>query len=160
MRRYERHPTRSGNSLQQWHRVKNPLVVAFNFLVISLTKILPSLSLKRLLLRRTGMKVGRGAAIGLDVQFDIFFPELIELGENCVIGYGAAILAHEYLIREYRTGRTHIGKNAVIGVNSTLLCGVEIGDGATVAAGAVVADNVPAGAAVGGVPARPMRVRE
>ncbi len=139
--------------------MKSPFVVVFNFLVISLVKILPSLSLKRLLLRRTGMKVGKGVAVGLDVQFDIFFPELIELGENCVLGYGATILAHEYLIKEYRTGRTRIGRSAVIGVNSTLLCGVDVGDGAIVAAGALVADNVPAGAAVGGVPARAMRVR-
>jgi acetyltransferase-like isoleucine patch superfamily enzyme len=159
MRRYERHATSAGNSLLEWRRVKNPLVVVFNFLVISLAKVLPSLSLKRLLLRRTGMKVGKGVAVGLDVQFDIFFPELIELGENCVLGYGATILAHEYLIKEYRTGRTRIGRSAVIGVNSTLLCGVDVGDGAIVAAGALVADDVPAGAAVGGVPARAMRVR-
>lgn len=139
--------------------MKNPLVVVFNFLVVSLVKILPSLSLKRWLLRRTGMRVGKGAAVGLDVQFDIFFPELIELGENCVIGYGATILAHEYLIKEYRTGRTRIGRNAVVGVNSTLLCGVDVGDGAIVAAGALVADDAPPGAAVGGVPARAMRVR-
>lgn len=160
MRRYERHPTRAGNALQEWHRVKNPLVVTYNFLLISLTKILPSLSLKRWMLRRTGMKVGKGAAVGLDVQFDIFFPELIELGEDCVIGYGAAILSHEYLINEYRTGRTRIGKSAVIGVNATILCGVDVGNNSIVAAGAVLADNVPKGAAVGGVPARAMRVRE
>lgn len=160
MRRYDRHPTRAGNSLQEWHRVKNPLAVTWNFLIISLCKIMPSLSLKRFLLRLTGMKVGKGAAAGLDVQFDIFFPELIELGEDCVIGYGAAILSHEYLIREYRTGKTRIGKKAVIGVNSTLLCGVDVGDNAIVAAGAVVSDNVPPNTAVGGIPARPMRVRE
>lgn len=160
MRSYERHSTSAGNSLLGWWKARNPLAVAFNFLVISLCKILPSLRLKRGLLRLTGMKVGKGAAVGLDAQFDIFFPELIELGENCVVGYGATLLAHEYLITEYRTGRVRVGKKAVIGANSTILCGVDVGNNATVAAGAVVADNVPAGAVVGGVPAKAIRVRK
>ena len=159
MRHYERHPTSKGNSLLGWWKEKSPFKVAFNFLVISLCKILPSLTLKRFLLRLTGMKVGKGAAVGLGAQLDIFFPELIELGENCIIGYGATVLAHEYLLKEYRTGRVKIGRGAVLGANSTVLCGVKVGDGALVAAGAVAADDVPAGIAVGGVPAKKIRVR-
>lgn len=47
-----------------------------------------------------------------------------------------------------------IGNNVWIGMNSTILKGVTIGDGAIVAAGSVVTKDVPAGALVGGVPAR------
>lgn len=48
----------------------------------------------------------------------------------------------------------HIGKNVWIGAHSTVLQGVTIGDGAIVAAGAVVTKDVPARVIVGGVPAK------
>ena len=47
-----------------------------------------------------------------------------------------------------------VRRGAVLGVNATLLPGVEIGAGATVGAGAVVTRNVPPGAVVAGNPAR------
>ncbi len=52
----------------------------------------------------------------------------------------------------------HIGKNVWIGAHATVLQGVTIGDGAIVAAGAAVTKDVPAGAVVGGVPARMIKV--
>ncbi len=48
----------------------------------------------------------------------------------------------------------HIGKKVWIGSHVTILPGVTIGDHAIVAAGAVVAKDVPADAVVGGVPAK------
>ncbi len=48
----------------------------------------------------------------------------------------------------------HIGRDVWIGARVTLLPGVHIGDGAIVAAGAVVSKDVPKYAIVGGVPAR------
>lgn len=53
---------------------------------------------------------------------------------------------------EYRT--TTIRKGATMGANCTIVCGVEIGECAFVAAGAVVNRDVPAFALVAGVPAR------
>lgn len=50
-----------------------------------------------------------------------------------------------------------IGSNVWIGRGACILSGVEIGDGAVVAANAVVTRNVPAQALVGGVPARILR---
>lgn len=47
-----------------------------------------------------------------------------------------------------------IGNHVWIGLNVTILKGVKIGDGAVIAAGAVVNKDVPARALVGGVPAK------
>ena len=54
----------------------------------------------------------------------------------------------------------HIGKSVWIGSHSTVLPGVTIGHGAIVAAGAVVAEDVPPNTVVGGVPAREMKKAE
>lgn len=51
----------------------------------------------------------------------------------------------------------HIGKNVWIGANAAILPGVSIGDNAIVAAGAVVAKDVPSDVIVGGVPAKFIR---
>ncbi|MCL3777272.1 MULTISPECIES: sugar O-acetyltransferase [unclassified Actinomyces] len=50
-----------------------------------------------------------------------------------------------------------IGDRAWLGANVTVLPGVSIGEGAVVAAGAVVTRNVPPMTVVGGVPARVLR---
>ncbi len=153
-RRLERHPVKSGNSLHLWWRVVNPLVVVRNFILIYLARITPSLRLKRVMYRMTGMKVGPGVSFGLMAMVDIFFPSLIEIGRDSVIGYNATLLAHEFLVEEWRTGRVVIGPRVMIGANATILPGVTIGEGAKVGAGAVVTSDVPPGATVVGVPAR------
>lgn len=154
MRKLESFKTAEANSMLEWHKAKDPIRTVFNFAAISLSKVMPSLSAKRSLLRLTGMRIGENVSIGLGAQFDIFWPELIALDDNCIIGYGATVLCHEFLLREYRTGRVRIGKNALIGANSTILAGVEVGDNAVVSACSLVNQDVQAGAFVGGVPAK------
>lgn len=50
-----------------------------------------------------------------------------------------------------------IGKNVWIGANATVLPGVRIGDGAIIAAGAVVTKDVPENTIVGGIPAKTIK---
>ncbi len=153
-RRLEVSVVKGRNSMHQWHRIKNPFRVSLNFVVIHLCRFLPSLSMKNFFYRLTGMKVGKDVSIGLMAMFDIFFPELIEIGDNTVIGYDVTILAHEYLVKEWRKGKVRIGRNVMIGANATILAGVEIGDDATVSACSLVNRDVKPGSFVGGVPAR------
>ena len=51
----------------------------------------------------------------------------------------------------------YIGKNVWIGAHATILPGVKVGDGAIIAAGAVVTKDVPANTIVGGVPAKEIK---
>ena len=79
---------------------------------------------------------------------------------NTVIGYNTTILAHEYLIKEYRLGPVEIGSEVMIGANSTILPGVTIGDGAIVSAGTLVHKDVLPGTFVGGNPMRVIYTKE
>ena len=54
---------------------------------------------------------------------------------------------------------TVIRKRASIGSNATILCGVTVGEGALVGAGAVVTRDVPPGMVVAGNPAKVLRER-
>ena len=56
-------------------------------------------------------------------------------------------------------GEIVVGHDVWIGVNAVILSGVKIGNGAVVAAGAVVTRDVPAYAVVGGVPAKLIKLR-
>lgn len=134
------------------------LRVARNAVVIQLARYTPSLALKNALYRLIGVRVGRYASVGLMVMFDIFFPQDITLGDNCIIGYNSTVLCHEFTRREWRRGPVWIGHDVTIGANTTILPGVVIGDGATVSAMSLVNRDVPPGAFVGGVPVRMLRV--
>lgn len=127
---------------------------AWNWFWISLSKRTPWYGLKRFFLRRTGMKVGRHAAVGLDVQFDVLFPGFIEIGDDAVVGYNTTILCHEYLQKEYRVGPVRIGAGATIGANCTILAGTTVAPGTVVSAMSLV--NADVHGFVGGVPARPL----
>ncbi len=157
LRRVKSFPVSPPNSLWHWTSVKNPLRVALNFILVYSARYLPSLRLKNIFYRLAGARVGRNVSVGLGAVLDVFFPELIEIGENSVIGYNTAILAHEFLSKEWRTGKVVIGKNVLIGANCLVMPGVRIGDNATIAAFSLVNRDVPANAVFGGVPARTIK---
>ncbi|MFC4450225.1 acyltransferase [Halorussus aquaticus] len=145
-----------GNSLQSWTRAKSPLRVALNYVVIVLARVSPSLKLKNLLLRSIGVTVGEGVSWGLESTPDVFWPELVTVEDHAIVGYDATILCHEFLQDEYRTGEVVVGERAMIGAGAIILPGVEIGEGASVAANSLVTQDVPPGETVAGVPARRM----
>jgi len=161
MRNTTRYPVKGANSL--WHVYKTVPFwkVVKNFMVIQLARYTPFLGVKNWLYRTfLGVKVGEQTSFALMVMLDVMFPEKISVGRNTVIGYNTTILAHEYLIKEYRLGAVEIGSEVMIGANSTLLPGITIGDGAIVSAGTLVHKDVPAGCFVGGNPMRVIYTKE
>ncbi|MGG3032575.1 heptaprenylglyceryl phosphate O-acetyltransferase [Bacillus stercoris] len=161
MRKTDRHPVSGANSL--WHVYQTvPFVkVVKNFIVIQIARYTPFIGMKNWLYRTfLRMKVGKQTSFALMVMPDIMFPENISVGTNTIIGYNTTILAHEYLIQEYRIGKVLIGDEVMIGANTTILPGVEIGDGAVVSAGTLVHKDVPDGAFVGGNPMRVIYTKE
>ncbi|MBP2001405.1 acetyltransferase-like isoleucine patch superfamily enzyme [Paenibacillus shirakamiensis] len=158
MRKVTRHPVEGPNALLQIYKTVSPWKGIRNFVVIQIARYCPILSFKNWLYRNLlKMKVGEHTAFGLMVMVDVFFPEKITIGRNCVIGYNTTILAHEYLIKEYRLGDVLIGDEVLIGANTTILPGVTIGDGAVIAAGSMVHKDVAAGSFVGGNPLQELR---
>lgn len=143
-------------SLWAWHQWVSPWRVIRNFLIVYSSRYSVSLRLKNFLYRLIGIKIGDRVSPALGVTMDVFFPQLISIGDDAIIGYNTVILAHEFLAKELRTGPVEIGKNVMIGANVTILPGVRIGDGATVSACSLVNSDVAAGELVGGVPARPL----
>lgn len=149
------------NSLQYWPKLVSPLRVVWNFICIYLAKYSPSLQLKCFLYRLTGAKIGKNVSIGLAVVFDIFYPHLITIEDNAVVGYSSVILCHEFLVRGARIGPVVIGRDVMIGANSTILAGVTIGAGTEVSAMSLVNQDLPPGVLAGGIPVRVIReVRE
>jgi len=161
MRKTTRYRVEGANSL--WHVYKTVPFwkVVKNFIVIQVARYTPFLGMKNWLYRNfLKMKVGDQTSFALMVMLDVMFPEKISVGRNTVIGYNTTILAHEYLIKEYRLGDVNIGSEVMIGANSTIMPGITIGDGAIVSAGTLVHKDVPAGAFVGGNPMQVIYTKE
>lgn len=155
MRNTTRYSVEGANSLWQIYNTVSFWKVVKNFIVIQIARYTPFLSVKNWLYRTfLRMKVGEKTSFALMVVPDIMFPEKITVGRNSIIGYNTTILAHEYLIKEYRIGQVIIGNEVMIGANTTILPGITIGDGAIVAAGSLVHKDVAPGAFVGGNPMR------
>lgn len=83
----------------------------------------------------------------------------IKIGDGCLFGHNVTIatLNHEFN-PEKRANiipkPVTIGKNVWVGSDSTILPGVEIGDGAIIAAGSVVTKDIPKNTIAAGNPAK------
>lgn len=118
----------------------------------------------------TFVEIQRGAKIGRNckVSSHTFICEGVTIEDGCFIGHGV-MFTNDPLPRavnsdgslqtdmDWTMVPTNVRSGVSIGSNATIICGVEIGEGAVVGAGAVVTKNVEPRTVVVGVPARKLR---
>lgn len=101
------------------------------------------------------LEIGSGYASN---DVDITCYRSIKIGDYVAISKGVVISdSNDHVIKgmeEFNTKPIVIGEHVGIGRRAMILNGVTIGDGAVIAAGAVVTKDVPAGCMVGGIPAK------
>lgn len=104
-----------------------------------------------------------GKKVFMNHNCSITCAEEITIGDNCNIANNVVIVDHDHRLGKYgvedglESTPVHIGRNVWIGANAVILRGVSIGDGAIIAAGAVVNHDVPDYEIFGGIPAKKMR---
>jgi len=111
------------------------------------------------------LAIGHHTFIGRGVVIEV--SQRVEIGSGGLIAPGVFITDHNHAMapgtpmfeQPCVAAPVRIGDDVWIGANAVILPGVEIGDGAVIAAGAVVNRPVPRNAIVGGVPATLIRYR-
>ena len=128
----------------------------------SLARALPGKTSLRILLHRwRGVKIGTNVLIGFDVMIDSAYPHWVSIGNGVQIGIGTLILAHIHGLPPKASEldgyvSVRIDDEANIGPRAIILPHVSIGRGAVVTAGSVVSRSVPPLTVVQGNPARPI----
>ena len=105
-------------------------------------------------------RLALGAGTYVNPGTFIFARESVTIGSGCAISWNCSICDddfHDFSLTGATSAPIRIGDRVWIGMNATIVKGVTVGDGAVVAAGSVVVRDVPAGALVGGNPARVLR---
>lgn len=95
--------------------------------------------------------------IGRNTYFNGSFIDCtsqITIGSDCAVADGVRIMDNSWHLNNSRGRRVKIGNKVWIATNAIILPDITIGDGAIVAAGAVVARDVPPKCLVAGVPAK------
>jgi acetyltransferase-like isoleucine patch superfamily enzyme len=122
---------------------------------------------------RSTAQVGAGCVIGRNVYVDadVVVGDLVKIQNNVSVYHGVtiedevfvgpcAVFTNDLRPRaqnpDWEITPTLVRRGASIGANATLICGVEIGEYAMVAAGSVVTRSVAAYQLVAGNPARPL----
>ena len=106
------------------------------------------------------LKIGARTTIGFNTL--IYSSEQILIGDDCMIAPFVYIVDSDHGIdrnilmnrQKNQTEPIIIGSDVWIGAHAVILKGVSLGDGAVVAAGSVVREDVLPYSIVGGVPAR------
>jgi acetyltransferase-like isoleucine patch superfamily enzyme len=116
------------------------------------------------------VEVQSGAKIGsrCKISSHSFICEGVTIEDEVFIGHGVVFTNDLFPRATTETGelqqrcdwnleRTRVCRRVSIGSHATILCGLTIGECATIGAGAVVTRDVPPNSVVAGVPARAMR---
>lgn len=114
----------------------------------------------------TFVEIQKGAIVGKNCKISshTFICEGVTIEDNVFIGHNVTFINDAYPSATTKDGKlqteedwvcvpTLVKKGASIGSSVTLLCGITVGENATVGAGSVVTKDVPANTVVAGNPA-------
>ena len=115
--------------------------------------------------RWMGAKVGKDCFIGYEVWVDMTNTHLVELEDHVHIANRCLLLCHQRDLSDYCIGVDYaklgyhkkkiiLKKGCLIGMNSMIMPGVTVGEGAIVGAGSLVTKDVPAWTIATGRPAK------
>ena len=116
-------------------------------------------------LRKIGCTVGKNVFIGDSVKVDAGHADMIIIDDYAHITGGCRLLCHQRDLQNYRVGdnaascgykygKIHIGRGCMIGMETMIMPGVTIGEGAIVGAGSLVTKDIPAWTIATGRPAK------
>lgn len=100
-----------------------------------------------------GAVIGEGSMIDMNVVLG----GRATVGKRCHIGAGTVLAG---VIEPPSAESVVIEDDVVIGANAVVLEGCRVGKGAIVAAGAVVIEDIPPNAVVGGIPAKVIKIKD
>lgn len=117
------------------------------------------------LVRRMGVHVGKNVAIGDHVRIDWGHADMIYIEDYVQLTGGCRVLAHKRDLTDYHVGdnAANLGykvlpvrlcKGCQIGMESMIMPGVTVGEGAIVGAGSIVTKDIPAWTIATGRPAK------
>lgn len=131
----------------------------FFFLRISTSKWFDSKHLRPMIVRLSGIKLGKNCQIDANVTFDNWNASLFSIGDNCTIAMNSVLLTHNMTVdsngkRQWYNGKLTIGNNVFVGAGVIITRPLTIGDNVVIAAGSVVTKDVPSNCVVAGSPCR------
>jgi len=117
------------------------------------------------ILRKLGCKVGKDVFVGDYVRIDLSHADMITIDDHAHITSGTRLLCHQRNMSDYCVGDDyaklgyiikpiHLCKGCHVGMDSFIMPGVTIGEGAIVGAGSLVTKDVPAWTVATGRPAK------
>lgn len=117
------------------------------------------------ILRKLGCKVGKNVFVGDYVRVDLSHADMITIDDHAHIASGTRLLCHQRNMSDYCVGDDyaklgyiikpiHLCKGSLVGMDSFIMPGVTVGEGAIVGAGSLVTKDVPAWTVATGRPAK------
>lgn len=124
--------------------------------------------LRPVFLKKLGCKVGKDVYVGDDVRVDLSHADMITIEDHVHIADACRLLCHQRDLSHYCKGDDYaqlgyhikpiiLKKGCLLGMETFVMPGVTVGEGAIVGAGSLVTKDIPAWTVATGRPAKVVR---